>query len=59
MIWICNTLKIRLMTLVTVCVVQLVVAIHVTRLARRCYVNTSQREERRVMIERRRTPSCR
>ena len=58
MIWICDTLKIRLMTLVAIGVMQLVVAIHVARLARRRCVSTCQREGRRAMIKRRRTPSC-
>ena len=57
MIWIRDPLEIRLMTLVTVRVMQLVVTIHVARLARCCNVSTRQREERRVMIECRRAPS--
>ena len=58
MIRVRDTLKIRLMTLVTISIVQLVVAINVARLAGRSDVSTRQRKERRVMIERRRTPSC-
>jgi len=50
-------LKFRRMTLVAIRVVQLVVAVHMARLARCRNVGTRQREERRVMVECCRTPS--
>jgi hypothetical protein len=36
---VCRLLELRLMTLVAVCIMQLVVAIHMARLARRCDVS--------------------
>jgi hypothetical protein len=48
--------KVRRMTLVTIRVMQLVVPIHMARLARCCNVGTCQREERRVMVKCRTTP---
>jgi len=56
MIRIGDPLEIRLMALVAIRVVQLIVPVHVTRLARCRCVSTSQREERCAMIERRWTP---
>ena len=49
-------LELCLMTLEAVHVMQLVVSIHVARLARCRYVGTCQREECRVMVKRRRIP---
>ena len=58
MIWIRGLGEPGLMALVTVCKMQLVVAVHVTRLARCCNVSAGQREERRAMVECCRAPSC-
>jgi hypothetical protein len=51
-------LEVRRMTLVTIRVMQLVVPVHVARLAWRCCMSACQREERCVMVECRRTPPC-
>lgn len=58
MVWICRLLEIRRMTLIAVSVLNLIVAVHVARLARCCSVRTREREIRARMIERRRSP-CR
>jgi len=58
MVRICRLLKLRRMALVTIRVMQLVVAVHMARLARCCNMSTSQREERRAMVECCRAPSC-
>jgi len=51
-------LEIRRMTLIAVSVLNLIVAVHVARLARCCSVRAREREIRARMIERRRSP-CR
>ena len=56
MIRICCLLELLLMALVAIRVMQLVVAIHMARLARCCNVSTGQREECRAMVKRCRVP---
>jgi hypothetical protein len=48
--------KVRRVTLVTIRIMQLVVAIYMARLTRCCNVGTRQREERRAVIKRRWLP---
>ena len=52
-------LEVGLMTLVTIRVLQLIVTIHVTCLARNCLVRTRQGEVRGAMIEGATSPACR
>jgi hypothetical protein len=59
MVGICRDRKLRLMTLVAVCKRQVVVVSHVAGDALHHDVSPCQREIRLVVIERRRTPSCR
>jgi len=56
MIRIGGAVEIRCMTLVAISIMQLIVAIHMARLARCCNVSTSQREDRCAMVERCRVP---
>jgi hypothetical protein len=51
MIRVCCLLELRRVALIAIRVMQLVVPVYVTRLARCCNVSTCQREKRRVMIE--------
>jgi len=53
---ICRLLKISLMALITVCVLQLIVAVRMTRLALYRSVLTCKREGRGIVIECRRLP---
>ena len=53
---VCRLLELRLMALVAIGVMQLVVPVHMARLACCCNVCTRQREERRAVIKRRWPP---
>jgi hypothetical protein len=55
-IWICWLGKLSLVTLVAIRVVQLVIAIDMAGLTLRCRMCPRQREQRRTMVERCRTP---
>lgn len=59
MVWTVHLLEVRLMTLVAVRVHELVVAIHVTRLALHRGVRPCQREPGGAVIKRRTCPVCR
>ena len=58
-IWIRRQREVRLMTLVTIRVLELVVSVYVTRLTRDSLVCTCQREVRGGMIEGAPSPACR